>query len=263
MTPFTKAVLTFTATVICSALIAVIMVNLVLKDNDTEQAAAAPNPHEILAKPRSVDEPRRAIPVTPDPTREIITQQLTAGFQNRITDLIYLAAVGSIAESHPERLADHLAHRDNHDACLLNTLEAAGAIAETQATEDELIDELTTCLQQESASWEESPPVVRSLWMLPILEAAGRAHNPARHYGALHPNADSSESYREMAAVYSNCEQLAVPHADLIATHHRSDLAVQAIEQAVNEIGNCMVSATGAAWPEPTPTRSPTPTPKP
>lgn len=255
MKPFTKAVLTFTGTVICSVLIAVVMVNIVLKD--TEQDAAASTPHETLARPISVDEPRKAVPVTPDPTREIITQRLTAGFQTRITDLVYLAAVGSIAQSHPERLPGHLAHRDNHDACLISTLDAAGAIAETQVTEDELIDELTACLQQESARWQDAPPAVRSLWMLPILEAAGRAHNPARHYGALHPNADSSESYREMAAVYSNCEQLAAPHSDLIATNDRPDLAVQALEHAVNEIGNCMVSATGAAWPEPTPTPAP------
>ena len=230
---------------------------------DPATSPAATSPADGLARPRPVDQPAHALPTTPDPTRDAITQQLTTAFQTRITDLIYVAAVGRIAQAHPAELPKHLAHRENHNACLRDTLDAAGSIAETQVTEDELIDDLTTCLRQESASWQDAPPTTRSIWMKPILEAAGRAHNPARHYATLHPNPESSPSYREMAAVYRNCEQLAAPHSDLIAAQDQAELATQSLEQAVNEMGNCMVSATGATWPEPTSTPAPTPTPNP
>lgn len=213
-----------------------------------------------LAAPAYVDQPAAAVPVPPDSTREAITDRLEAGFRDRITDLVYLSAVGRIAHSEPAKLPDYLAHRENHNECLRGTLAQAADIARTPATEETLVDNLENCLKRQRASWGESSIEQRAQWLRRVLDAAARSHNPARNYAALHHNARQEESYREMAAVYRQCEALASPLSDLAAVQDDPPDVTRQLEYAVQSIGNCMFAVTGMAWPEPTPTASPSPT---
>lgn len=211
-----------------------------------------------IARPYYAGEPSQAVAVTPDPQRDAVTNRLTAGFRDRITDLTYLAVVGEIKDTEPDRLGLYLAHRENHDACLRAILDQAAVIAQTPVSQEELAAELSACLRRAAGDWTAAPPSERSLWLRRVLEAAGRVHNPARHYAALHPKPEISETYREMSQVYQQCENLAPYHADLAAVSDDPATVSPALERAVNDIGHCMATATGIAWPvPPPPTRAP------
>ena len=116
-----------------------------------------------------------------------------------------------------------------------------------------MIDGLATCLQQGDGDWTSATVAERSQWTRRVLEAAARSHNPARHYATLHHDPTQSETFREMAQVYQQCENLAPLHADLTAVESDPASLPPALDRAVNDIGNCMMTITGIQWPAPPP----------
>lgn len=219
----------------------------------------APTARSAIAQPYYTTPPAAAIPAPPDPVREQVTAQLQQRFRDRITDLTYLAAVGQLVQTEPERLPAYLAHRNNHNSCLQSTLTEAAAITNPKYSDMELPNDpqtalriaLVSCLRQATGDWSNTSVTQRSQWLRPVLDAAARAHNPARHYATLHPDPESHPTFVELSQVYAQCEELTAARADLAAIPDQPALVAQQLELGVQDIGNCIAAATRLAWPEP------------
>lgn len=227
--------------------------------NQPQSATTQTAPAVQAAQPKSADPPEQtAIPVSPEPTREFMTNRTIRNFAIRITDLTYIAAIGRIAESEPENLPHHIAQRENHERCLHQTFQDAKLVAsperplptrQHQFTGETMATSLANCFRQEAAQWRAAEPFDRATWIERILEAATRAKSPAEHYRTIHPQAADNDQWIRMVSTYGQCNNIIPPQAEAIAVLP-AEKVTPALKDAVANVDHCMATVTEQEWPE-------------
>ena len=227
--------------------------------NQPQSSTGQAVPAEQIAQPQLIEPPEQtAIPVSPEPTREFMTNRAIRNFAIRITDLTYIAAIGRIAESEPENLPHYIAQRENHERCLHQTFQDSKIVAsperplptrQHQFTGETMATSLANCFRQQAAQWSAAEPFDRATWIERILEAATRAKSPAEHYRTIHPQAADNDQWIRMVTKYGQCNNIIPPQAEAIAVLP-AEKVTPALKDAVTNVDHCMATVTEQEWPE-------------
>ena len=227
--------------------------------NQPQSATDQAVPAQQFAQPQFTEPPEQtAIPVSPEPTREFMTNRTIRNFAIRITDLVYVAAIGRIAESEPENLPHYIAERENHERCLHQTFQDSKLVAsperplptrQHQFTSETMATSLTDCFRQQAAQWSAAEPFDRATWIERILEATTRAKSPAEHYRTIHPQAADNDQWIRMITAYGQCNNIIPPQAEAIAVLP-AEKVTPALKNAVTNVDHCMATVTEQEWPD-------------